>query len=389
MTAISWDRVSWWAYILVLAGAAAFIGHSFVGLIVLGVFGYYATRPLSDRLGTVVDSEQLAATLTVLTVLVPVFLVTVYTGIRIVQQLQRTVDESVASTVASRVLGLSGVPSAEQFDVSHLLQNPSAIDSMPFVTRLEQVFGALNAFFGGLLLLGLALTLTYGLLAHDDELSEAFTTLVGGRDTTVYAYARAVDEDLESIFFGNLLFVIIVAVLATVTYAATNMLSPSGLRVPMVLTLGFLTGVASLVPIIVGKLVYLPVVAYLGFRATQLGRGYVFVGGTLVAYILLLDLLPQSVLQPYITGRQLSMLMLLFAYILGPILFGWYGFFLLPILFVLMLETVRIVLPELIHGEPLVPEATVAEDTGSDVQQVTEDSGDGEPKSDTADSKVD
>jgi predicted PurR-regulated permease PerM len=66
-----------------------------------------------------------------------------------------------------------------------------------------------------------------------------------------------------------------------------------------------------------------------------------------------LDIIPQSFLQPYISGRQLNPLMLLFAYILGPILFGWYGFFLLPILFVLMLEVVRIVLSEFLHGDPI------------------------------------
>jgi hypothetical protein len=58
--------------------------------------------------------------------------------------------------------------------------------------------------------------------------------------------------------------------------------------------------------------------------------------------------------------------LLVFAYLLGPALFGWYGFFLMPILFVLLLEAFRIVLTELLRGEPVRPEATVAEGVGTD-----------------------
>ena len=59
------------------------------------------------------------------------------------------------------------------------------------------------------------------------------------------------------------------------------------------------------------------------------------------------------------------MVTMMFAYLLGPILFGWYGFFLLPILFILMLEAIRIVLPELLHGEPLVPTVSMGESVGT------------------------
>lgn len=92
--------------------------------------------------------------------------------------------------------------------------------------------------------------------------------------------------------------------------------------------------------------------------------------GRTLAYVLLLDILPQSFLQPYLSGRRLNAILLLFAYLLGPILFGWYGIFLMPILFVLVLEAIRIVLPELLSGEPIRPEASVAEDIGTDPEEV-------------------
>ena len=89
--------------------------------------------------------------------------------------------------------------------------------------------------------------------------------------------------------------------------------------------------------------------------------------------LVVLDLLPQSVVQPYFSGRQFDTLMLLFAYILGPMLFGWYGFFLLPILTVLAVEAVRIVLPQLLHGESLGAQPSVAEGVGADPEELRDD----------------
>jgi hypothetical protein len=54
-------------------------------------------------------------------------------------------------------------------------------------------------------------------------------------------------------------------------------------------------------------------------------------------------------------------------------LFGWYGFFLLPILTVLAVEAVRIVLPQLLHGESLGAEPSVAEDVGADPEELRDD----------------
>ena len=45
------------------------------------------------------------------------------------------------------------------------------------------------------------------------------------------------------------------------------------------------------------------------------------------------------------------------AYTFGPLLFGWYGIFLAPMLLVLVVHFARIVLPELVAGTPIQPYA--------------------------------
>ena len=376
MTLPDRNGVFWWGYVAVLAGAALFIAYSFVGVLVLGLFGYYATRPVCARFEAVVDSERVAAALTVLAVLVPMLVLALYAGIRTFQQVQRRFEGDVVSLLLSRVVGFD----VEGDGPMALLRDPPSVDRLTELlsgSALQEGLAVLDAVFGTVLLLALAVTLSYALLVYDAPLSAAFAELVGGREQTVYVYAAAVDTDLESVFYGNLLFVLLMSGVATVTYAATNFVAPPGTRIPMVFTLGALTGITSLIPIVVSKVVYLPVVAYLALTAPR--GGVAFVGAVLVVYVLVLDILPQSVLQPYVSGRQLNPMALLFAYLLGPVLFGWYGFFFMPIVLVLMLEVVRIVLPELLHGDPIVPEPELAEGTGADADEIHESDPDATP----------
>ena len=72
---------------------------------------------------------------------------------------------------------------------------------------------------------------------------------------------------------------------------------------------------------------------------------------------MIVDVIPDIVLRPYVSGRNLHMGMVMFAYIFGPLLFGWYGLFLGPMLLVVMVHFARLVLPELLDGERIQPYA--------------------------------
>lgn len=77
-------RIGWWLFVFLLAGVAAYLTYSFVGLLVLGVFVYYATRPIYQRIARRIDSDSIAAGLTVLLVLVPIIFLILYAGFQIV-----------------------------------------------------------------------------------------------------------------------------------------------------------------------------------------------------------------------------------------------------------------------------------------------------------------
>lgn len=102
----------------------------------------------------------------------------------------------------------------------------------------------------------------------------------------------------------------------------------------------------------------MPIAVYLGILAlattsTTVWFPIVFV---LVA-VSVVDGLTELLLRPYISGRNLHVGLVLFAYILGLLVFGWYGLFLGPLLLVLIVHLARIVLPELVHGESVRPDA--------------------------------
>jgi len=356
-------RLGWWLYVLLLAIVAAYIARAFVGILVLGLFGYYATRPICGRFRGVVNSRSLAAILTVLTVLLPILVLASVVSIQLFTQLQQLLDGTSMASIVGRIAGLDAVPVAQREQLIAFVRNPTSVIDQggSLWANAGALLEVIQGFLGGMLLIAIAVTLSYVLLANDRDLSAGLIELIGGRDTTAHAYARAVDADLESVFFGNLLFAVFMAVLATAMYSATNVVAPAGLQIPLVFVLGFLTGIASLIPVVVGKVVYLPVVLYLGIQATRSGT-FPFVGAVLFVYFVVLDIFPQTFVQPYLSGRQFNPVILLFAYLLGPVLFGWYGFFLLPILFVLMVEAIRIVIPELLHGERIRPEAAVTWD---------------------------
>jgi predicted PurR-regulated permease PerM len=150
-----------------------------------------------------------------------------------------------------------------------------------------------------------------------------------------------------------------------VVYHGFNVLAPAPLTIPFPTLLAIITGLATFVPLVVGKIVYLPIAGLLAYQSVQTESGaLLWVLAFLIVVFLSLDFVPQTVVRPYISGRTLHSGLILFAYVLGAALFGWYGLFLGPLLIVLIVQAANLILPELLHGEELSPMAHTA--IGSD-----------------------
>ncbi|WP_277555261.1 AI-2E family transporter [Halobaculum limi] len=357
---VDWSRTAWWGVGAVLAAALTFVVYSFVGTFVFGVFIYYATRPIYNRIRKRIPQSSLAAAVALLSMVLPALLLAGYALLIVVNQVQDL--DIVANGYLDRL------PLTEtNLDLVTDPASLAALDWEQYVTA-ETLSGAVDsvgqaagtvAFLGtGAIHLFVMLAVAFYLLRDGSRLGRYLVRFTdqGG---IVDAYGLAVDRDLKSIFFGNILNAIVTGTIAVIVYSVLNVFAPTGGSIPAAALVGLLAGAASLIPIVGMKLVYVPVAIAMAIRAVanDVTGGLVFVLVFAVASLVVVDTIPDLVLRPYVSGRSLHVGAVMLAYTLGPLLFGWYGIFLMPVLLVLVVHFVRIVLPELLAGEPLRPYA--------------------------------
>jgi predicted PurR-regulated permease PerM len=360
------ERLAWWLFTLLVGVVFAFTLWSFVGTLVLGVFIYYGARPLYRRLRTEFSSDT-SADLTLVIVLVPVIALVSYTVLVGLDQLSQLTGAPLSS-YARFIPGSTDQATA-------LVENlQGALGPGPMRGQVEEaLMAAVSAFTtltAGLAHLVLSFLLAFTLLREDARIAAWFRDQFAPEGSAAYAYAVSVDEDLRTVYVGNVLTVFAVIVLGLVVYNGLNLLAgsfaPAAAGVPVPTLLALLTGLATLVPLVVGKIVYVPVGLYLAYLAATGPGPLWFPAVFFAACFVLLDLLPVAVLRPYIAGRNIHGGLMIFAYIGGTMLFGWYGLFLGPLLVVVAVHLVRIVLPPLVHGDPVTGRVRTAEDLGAD-----------------------
>lgn len=353
-------RAGWWVIAAVLAAALAFTVYSFLGTFVLGVFIYYATRPVYRRLNRWVRPPTVAAAIALVTLALPAMLLAAYTTAVGLQEL----DQFLVTQEVD--LGQVGTLIEPYLDVSSIVQDPEAFLNQPSVQEalrttssnaLEYV-GLLGSLFVHLFAV---IIIAFYLLRDDHRLGSWFQRRFTDGSGVTEAYARAVDHDLSTVFFGNILFAFATGVIAAVSYATLDAFSPAGIAIPYPVLFGLITGIASLIPVIGIKLVWIPMAGWLGFAAVQSDGGYAFVVVFVLVAAVIVDFIPDLLLRPYVSGRNLHLGLVILSYVFGPLLWGWYGLFLGPLVLVLLVHFVRLVLPELLAGRKIEPAARGAD----------------------------
>ena len=366
------SRLAWWGLGLVLGGALLFVVHSFVGTFVFGLFLYYATRPIYRRIRTRIRPPSLAAAVALFVLALPALALVAYTGAVAVSELIRLTNEG--------LFDLSRYPfTADQ--LATLTDFEELLEIDPTAITLAQLRGAISslgsageavAFVGiGLVHLFAMIALAFYLLRDDRKFSRWFRARIADDRGVMEAFLTGVDRDFNNIFFGNILNAVLTGAIAVVAYSVLNLLAPPRVAIPAAGLVGLFAGVASLIPVVGMKLVYVPVTAYLGATSYLADPNTLwFTAAFFAVSFVIVDTIPDLVLRPYVSGRHLHVGAVMIAYTLGPLLFGWYGIFLGPIILVLVVNFARHVLPVLIAREPLVPYAVdpgvvVGEDPGA------------------------
>jgi predicted PurR-regulated permease PerM len=355
-------RLAWWGFGVVLGLMVAYILYRFVGTFVFGVFLYYASRPVYKRVSYRIEQPSLAAATSLTLFLLPSLLLVSYTLAIVYRELGKFANlagELLRSGELDEYEGLIG-PYAEALQ---LVSQPEAILAGGGVDTVRNIATASIQSLGTLVLFALHLfiivAIAFYLLRDDQRLVKWFTTRFADDRGVLDEYLIVVDNDFNNIFFGNILNAALTGTIAAIVYTLLNLVSPASMSIPNAALVGLLTGTASLIPVVGMKLVYVPVAIYLfalPVLSQQPETTWFPITFVAVSFVVV-DTIPDLVLRPYVSGRSLHIGALMLAYILGPLLFGWYGLFLAPMLLVLVVHFVRIVMPELIAGEPLKPYA--------------------------------
>jgi predicted PurR-regulated permease PerM len=369
---IDWARTFWIAFGVVLASVVVFVTYSFIGTFVFGIFLYYATRPLYRRVYRRLRQRTAAAMVSLFLLALPVITLLYYTIAIALQEFSRFADTVELGPYADAVEPYLNVSEAVQ-DPQSLIATSGAPEALfDTATQLLSYIGVIGT---GLIHGFVMFALAFYLLRDGPKLAHWAEGFLDHRGV-LNRYFQEVDRSFHKVFYGNILNAIVTGAIGALTFSIVDFAAPAGLPVPYPALTGLLAGAASLIPIIGMKIVYIPMTAYLGIQAGLAGAGWWFVGLFFGAAFIVVDTIPDLLVRPYVSsGKSLSFGpfsmgsqekapqpgihtgTLMFAYILGPFLFGWYGIFLAPMIMVLVIHFVRFVFPELIAGGDIQPYA--------------------------------
>ncbi|EMA47900.1 AI-2E family transporter [Halococcus saccharolyticus] len=352
-------RVAVWLATAVLAAAIAYVAWRYVGTVVLGVFVYYVTRPVFQRLDARLGSRTLAVVTALVTVSLPALGLVAWTLVIAVGQFSR----AFGADVPVELDGLLGpyasattITSGLEATLRRVLNDPRQLLALDLERFLAPVIDAVAASFGTLVNVGLHLFITlviaFYLLRDDYRIAQWGRSTFVSEGGVTEAYLSAMDRDLKNVYFGNVLNALATGILGVVVYVTLNLFAPETVRVPEPVLVGLLVGVGSLVPLIGMKIVWVPlaVVLFVDALVTDPETLWFPTAFALVS-VAIVDYIPDQLLRPYVSGRSLHVGLVMLAYTFGPLLFGWYGIFLGPLILVVVFEFARTLFPWVTAGD--------------------------------------
>jgi predicted PurR-regulated permease PerM len=342
----------------------AWIAWPFLNVIVYAIFLYYITRPIKRRLKPYIKNESLLVLVCLVLLVLPLVLIMGYVFLIAINQINGLMQSiSYQSLPSGPLANVSTVISGMQSQVTpdgtaskslptliggwyqeglRLLRSTAGIPAIIIATGMTLIDAVFRTF--------IMLTMAFYMLRDDDRLkawlSSAFPGLFAEHDHMLVRYYQNIDRDLESIFFGNILSVAVFAAIAIAIYSIPE---PTFL-IPVPILMGILLGVAQLLPIVGPWTVDIPILAYVAIRSIMAGTFFDHVGYFIVMIVVVfvfVENLPGYVLRPFISHGRVSIGLLMFAYILGPLVFGISGLFIAVIVLVLLTYYFKIIVPQL------------------------------------------
>ncbi|MFC2154564.1 AI-2E family transporter [Candidatus Altiarchaeota archaeon] len=345
-----WDKknIHWMIFGLFLLSFLLFMIYPYLDVFVWAVFIYYVSRPIYNQIRKEVKSETVSAFISLFLLILPIVLVVQYTiSVAAVefQEFSKDVDSPLTQTIRQALSGYQKIAvelnPKEVVDIVLGDENARAFLYLIATWSLDIIFKFVLVF-----------VMAYYLLKDGSKMVSWFRETFCGDKLWVNVFLDEVDAGLYHVFFGNILTAALTAVIAATSFVFLNAYAPSYLVIiPYPVLLGMLCGIASLIPLVGLKLVWVPLFLYMGLKVYVYG-----VIGTHLSFLILflivinivVDIIPDLILRPYIAGRKVHQGAMLLSYIFGPTAFGTVGILVGPLTVVIATNFGKIVLPQII-----------------------------------------
>ena len=331
----------------VVIGALA---YQFIAPLTISVFLYYSTRRYHRMLRRFHLPANARAVVVMFSLAVPLILLISYATVLLAIEARRFIDQYALLDVANENLEwFGGINEIPKFTIEGLYGAYQSGDLAPFIdfaTQHATFFTTLVSEF--VLNLFVVVIVTYYLLVDGNRISQWLLNF--DDEAIIREYLEAVDRELEAVLFGNLLNVLAVSLIAIGSFSTYNAFVPPVAEVPYPALAGALTGIASLIPVVGMKIVYVPLTLLTALPIVLGGTlsNLAYVGAFFAVAVVVVDTIPDVVLRPLLSGEETHVGLLMLAYTLGPVVLGFYGLFFAPILLVVGLTFANTALPRLL-----------------------------------------
>ena len=338
---------------LLVAVVVGALAYQFIAPLTVSVFLYYSTRRYFKSLRRLRLPARVRAVVVMASLAIPLLLLVSYAAVLLVIEARQFVEQyAIVDVAATHVDWLGEVGPVPDLTVQGLYeayQSGQLSPVLDFLTaRASFITTLVSNFF---LNLFITVIVTYYLLLDGSRIRRWLLRF--DDDAIIREYLEAADKELEAVLFGNLLNVLAVSLIAIAAFSGYNAVVPAAVEVPYPALAGALTGIASLVPVVGMKIVYLPVTAIAALPVLLGGdpANLVYIAGFLAVAVVVVDTVPDLLLRPLLSGEETHVGLLMLAYTLGPVVLGFYGLFFAPILLVVGLTFATTALPRLLGAD--------------------------------------
>lgn len=302
-----------------LIGVLLFVAYLLTPLldgIVLGLVFAYVARPLKKRIvSRAKRSERIAALLATATIVVPIVVIFTVGLVEAVRQLAWVIQHQNAVVVAIKQ-GFAAAGVSPDLTDSVINATQSSLSTLP-VSKYLTYSATTNV---GVFLLNLVLSviICYYFLLDGKRFVRSILDLY-----PTDAFRRFVEETdrmISGIYVGNFLVAVLISIISIPFFLV--------FKIPLIAVLAALMFLAALVPILAEWMVLLPVAVYMFLARGPLEAGIFLIAGVIILYVI-----PELILRPYLVGKAASIhpLLILLSFLGGGIVGGLAGFFLGPI----------------------------------------------------------